>query len=207
MEAVPGSLSARKPEGICFQGQESPVGSFDLILVDGALAHARDEDLPYPPGMLAHDVPSSVPKVEVPDHRDTPGVRGPHGEARACDAFEFYGVRPELLVEPEVVALAEEVEVLLAEDGRKPVRIFDLGLAATLPRHPQTVGHALRDGSGEEPIRVDALQLAQSVAIVGDDLHGARARQEDPYHVAATLRGVHPEEGERVSDGRRLPWR
>ena len=148
--------------------------------------------------MLAHDVPSSVPKVEVPDHRDTPGVRGPHGEARACDAFEFYGVRPELFVEPEVVALAEEVKVLLAEDGRKPVGIFDLGLAATLPRDKQTVGHHLRDGSGEEPIRVDALQLAQSIAIVGDDLHGARARQEDPYHEAATLCGVHPEEGERV---------
>src|SRR5215213_3110908 len=194
-----GELLGPKGEGIGFQRKEVPVRASDLIFVQGALAHLRDEDLPHPnPWMLAHDVPSSVPEVEIPDHRDAPGVRGPHGEARTCDAFELYRVRPELFVEPEVVALAEEVKVLLAEDGRKPVGIFDLGLAATLPRDQQTVGHHLRDGSGEEAIRVDALQLAQSIAIVGEDLHGARPRQEDPYQEAIFLCRVHPEEREGV---------
>src|SRR5215208_113001 len=188
-----------KTEGVCFPGQEIPVWAFDLILVECALPHLRDKDLPHPGRwVLAHDVPSSVPEVEVSDHRDAPGVRGPNGEARACGAFELYRVRPELFVDSEVVALAEEVKVLLAEKGGKSVWVFDLVLSARLPRDPQAVGHPLCDGSGEETILVDALQLAQGIAAVGDDLHGARPRQEDPYHEAAFIGGVYPEKGERI---------
>ena len=149
--------------------------------------------------MLAHDVPASVPEVEVPDHRDAPGVRGPHGEARACDAFELYRVRPELFVEPEVVALAEEVNVLLAEHSGKPVGVFDLGLSATLPRDLQTVGHA-------SPRRVRRRALQGGCAPARPE-HRRRRRRPPrcsrPGRKTRTTKppllcGVHPEEGERV---------
>src|SRR5215217_4878803 len=97
-----------------------------------------------------------------------------------------------------MVALAEEVEILLAEDGGEPVGVFDLGLAATLPLDPQSVWRDLCYGSGEEPVRVDAFQLAQGIAMVGDDFHGAHPRQEDPHRNAAFLCGVYPEEREGV---------
>jgi hypothetical protein len=42
-------------------------------------------------------------------------------------------VRPELLVELEVIALAEEVEILLAENLGEPVRVLDLGLPTIVP--------------------------------------------------------------------------
>ena len=135
-------------------------------------ADAGDEDLPDAPGMLAHDVPPPVPEVEVADHGDAPRVRGPHREARASDAFELHRVRPQLLVEPEVVPLSKQVEVLISENARKPVRVLDLGLSAILPRHPQTVRHALPNGPGEEPIGVDDLQGAD-----GDRRRGRRPRR------------------------------
>ena len=109
-------------------------------------------------------------------------------------------MRPELLVELEVATLAEEIQVLLAENRGEPVRVLDLSFSVLLPRYPEPVGHPLPDGdgTGEESGRVYGFQLAQSIAAVGDDLHGARAGQEGPYHEAAIPCGVHPEEGERV---------
>src|SRR5918993_1294616 len=84
----------------------------------------------------------------------------------------------------------------LTEYRREPVRVLDLSFSVLLPRYPEPVGHPLPDGdgTGEESGRVYGFQLAQSIAAVGDDLHGARAGQEGPYHEAAIPCGVHPEE-------------
>jgi hypothetical protein len=106
-------------------------------------------------------------------------------------------VRPELHVEPEVAALAEEVEVLLAENRGEAVRVLDLRLTVPLPHDPEPVGYFPRDGTCEEPFWVDRIQGAQDISAVGDDLHGASPWQEGPHH-EAVLRAVHPEEGERV---------
>ena len=94
-----------------------------------------------------------------PSHRlnspitETPGVRRPDGEARAGDAFELHRVRSELLVEPEVAALAEEVEVLLAENRGETVG-SSISALRPLPRDPEPVWHHPRDWAGEEPVRV-----------------------------------------------------
>ena len=126
-----------------------------------------------PPGRLRMRCRRPSQWLKFADHADAPGVRGPDREARASDAFELHRVRTELLVEPEVVPLPEQVEVLISENARKPVRILDLGLAVILPRHPQTVRYALPNRTGEEAIRVDDLQGADGVAIAGDDLDRA----------------------------------
>jgi hypothetical protein len=108
--------------------------AFDLVLVERSFADLRDEDLPHPAsGVLAHGVPPPVPEVEVPHDRDAPGIRRPDGEVHPSYAFEGHRVCPELVVEPEVVALAEEVEVLLAEDLGETVGVLDLGLATIVP--------------------------------------------------------------------------
>ena len=185
-------------EGIGLQGQEVAFGAYDLVLVKGALADPRDEDLPHPhPRVLSHSVPPSIPQIELPDHRDAAGVRRPDGEARAGDAFELHRVRSELLVEREVAALTEEVEVLLAENRGEPVRVVDLDFSVPLPRDPEPVWHHPCDGAGEEPVRVYRIERAQDISTIGYDLHCARPRQKSPHH-EAVLRTVHPEEGERV---------
>jgi hypothetical protein len=55
-------------EGVGFEGHEITSRALDLVLVEGALAHVGDEYLPHPdPQVLAHDVPTSVPQVEISD--------------------------------------------------------------------------------------------------------------------------------------------
>jgi hypothetical protein len=186
------SLGA-EAEGVGLQRQEFAVRAYDLVLVYGSLADFGDEDLPHSTQVLAHGVPASVPEVEPTDHGDAPRVRGPHREVRASDAFEHHRVRPEYFIEFEVVALPQEVEILVAENTRKAVRVLDLGYAAVLPHHPQAVRRALPNRPGEEALAVDDPQVADGVTVAGEDLDRARARQECP-HQRAAFRRVHPEE-------------
>jgi hypothetical protein len=97
-----------------------------------------------------------------------------------------------------VVPLAEEVQVRLSQHGLEAIGVFQ-DLVPTLPGHAQPVGHASLggDGPGEEPLGVDALELPEAAAVLGDDGHGGGAGQEGAHDEARSLL-VHPEVGERV---------
>ncbi len=101
-----------------------PVVAADLVLVPNAGSDAGNEQLPDARAAeRAHRVRPAVPVVEVPDYAHPAGARRPDGERgplklrphpRAEDA-------PQLLMP----ALADQVQVHLAERGQVPVRVVD----------------------------------------------------------------------------------
>ena len=106
------------------------VGAEDDVLVAGAAAHTRDEQLPdarLPE--LAHRVLAAVPAVEVALEPDAARPRRPDRERRARHVAGRRAVvvdpraqhRPEQLVPP----LVDQVEVHLAERRQEPVRVVD----------------------------------------------------------------------------------
>ena len=66
-----------------------------------------------------------VPGVEVADDADRARRRRPHRERGAGDAVELAHVRAEPLVELLVAALADQVQVELAERRQERVRVVD----------------------------------------------------------------------------------
>ena len=86
----------------------------EVVLVARAPADAGHESLPDA-GRRARveRVARRLPAVEVADDGDRGGIRGPDGEARAGDALEHAGMRPELVGEVQVSALVEQVEVVV----------------------------------------------------------------------------------------------
>ena len=68
---------------------------------------------------------AAVPAVEVADDPHGPGVGRPHRERRAGDALVLADVGAEQLPQLVVAALADQVEVELAERRPEPVRVVD----------------------------------------------------------------------------------
>ena len=101
----------------------------DGVLVEGALAGAGDEALPDAGAVPARGqgMARGVPAVEVADHGDALGVGRPDGELRAVAAVDGQGMSAELVVELEVVAFFEEIDVRLCEKARA---VEDVGIRA-----------------------------------------------------------------------------
>ncbi len=127
-------------------GAHDVVGAADLVLVDRPDADLGDEQLPHPGGAdEAHRVDPPVPVVEVADDAHGLGARGPHGERDAAHAAHRAGVLvdpgaedgPQLLV----AALADEVEVDLAEGGGEAVGVVLEVLDAVGPGDEEAVVH------------------------------------------------------------------
>ena len=110
------------------------VRAADLVLVRGTASHARHEQLPDAGAAeRAHRVRPAVPVVEVADQPDAAGARCPDGERGPVQLRPDPGAEhlPELLVP----ALADQVQVHLAERGQVPVRVVDeqLGPVGRVP--------------------------------------------------------------------------
>ena len=88
----------------------------DLVLVPGAGTDLGQEQLPDPArSHRAHRVQPAVPRVEVADDAHRHGRRRPHRERGAGHALVRDHVRAEVLVELLVAALADQVQVQLAD--------------------------------------------------------------------------------------------
>ena len=104
---------------IGLERQHVAVAADDLVFVLVAGARARHEDFPEAVAAHPHGVAAAVPVVEVADDADAPRVRREHREGDAGDALEHHRVRAELVVELEVRAFAQQIEVELRQDRRK----------------------------------------------------------------------------------------
>ncbi len=171
----------------------------DLELVQLALADARNEQLPHPRGAeRAHRVPGRVPEVEAPRDPHAPRVRRPHRETRAGHALVGQDVRAEHPPQLLVPALADQVQVQLAERGQEAVGVLGLVDGAVVG-HEQPVGGDLgeREEPGEEAVPVVVQLGPQICADHGDRL---RVRAEGPEGDAAGDR-VAAEDGVRIVVG------
>ena len=101
-----------------------------LELVAVPEARHGHEDLPHAADAeTAHQVHAPVPVVEVADDADARGVGGPDGEVDAFGRAERHRVGAELVVNPGVVAFAEQIEIVVGDrrvrsgtDRRSPRR-------------------------------------------------------------------------------------
>ena len=93
-----------------------------------------------------------------------------------------------------MVALAQQVQVVVGEQGREPIGVFQLHLAVVELR-AQAIALRSVDGAGEQAGRVDALQF--TLTVLADRDHAARVGQEHPHHGFVVL-GVRTEIGEGI---------
>ncbi len=148
----------------------------DGELVLRARHHARHEDLPHAAAAeRAHRERPALPVVEVAGHPHAAGVGRPDRERRAghrpVRRLVRVDVRAERLPQPLVPALADQVQVDLAERRQPPVRVVDqvglLGPALDPVRHLELVvarrpGHQPGEHAG-------GVHLAQVVPAVAED--------------------------------------
>ncbi len=155
------------------------VGAGDLELVQLARADAGQEQLPHTGGTeRPHGVAGAVPEVEAAGHPDPARVRRPHREAGARDAVVRHRVRAERLPQLLVPALADQVQVQLAQCGQEAVRVLDL-LHRLLVRHAQPVQGDLpqRQQPGEEAVPV---VVQPDAKVAGEDGHLTGVRPQGP---------------------------
>src|SRR5262249_5284519 len=98
----------------------------------------RHEDFPEPIAAHTHGMAAAVPEIEIADHTDALGIRDEHHKGHAGYAVERHRVRTELVVELEVIAFAQEIEIEVGQHGRKAVGILNLDHALPEAR-PQMI--------------------------------------------------------------------
>ena len=180
-------------------GAHDVVGTADLELVDVADADVGHEQLPHARGAdQPHRVDPAVPVVEVADDAHRLGPRRPHRERDPAHRAH----RPVVLAQPGaedgpqllVAALADEVQVDLAEGGGEPVGVVLEVLDAVGPGHEQPVVHrAGRVGAHRRPDALGLVGQLELLAVLEAHAHRLRQRLEHPQPQAAGLE-VLPEE-------------
>ena len=129
---------------------------------------------------------AAVPEIEVADDADTPRVRREHHEGDAIDALVPHRMRAELVVELQVRAFAEQMQVHVGQDRREAVGVFHLDLVVAEARPQPIVRIACLDRAGKQSRGVDARQLADVAGVV-EHLDAGRLRQEHAHHRLAAL--------------------
>src|SRR5271165_5513897 len=113
--------------GVRFDREKAMVSRLDFELVEVTLLQPRDEDLPQSRSAARpHRMASAVPLVEVADDADALGIRRPHRKTDAFSTRMLDHARAELLIEPEVRAFTEEMQIKICKDGRIAVGILNL---------------------------------------------------------------------------------
>ncbi len=186
-------------EGVGLEAHDA-VDAEDLVLVELALADARQEDLPHAAlAALPHHVAAAVPGVEAAHHRNPARVGRPHREARAGDAVDGHRVRAEPLVGAVMAAFGEQPDVEILDQRAEAVGVVEARLAATGPAYVQSVAQrmrASRERADEERRSVLRLELEQRTAV--DVEHHDRLRtgqQRAQHHSARDRMGAEQREG------------
>ena len=163
----------------------------DVELVVVAGARMRDEQLPIADAAHPHRMPPRIPEIEIADHADAPRVRRQHHEGDAVDALERHRMRAELVVDALVGALAEQIEVELAQYRREAVGIVELDHIVAEAGAQLIAFRAVRQRAGKQTSIVDPRQGCR-FAMLADGFHVGRLGQEGAYDALLSL-GVETE--------------
>src|SRR5208337_692359 len=141
--------------GVRFDREKAMVSRLDFELVEVTLLKPWDEDLPQSRSAARpHRMAAAVPMVEVADDAESLGIRSPHRKTDAPNTRMLDHARAELLIEPEVGAFTEEMQIKICKDGRIAVGI--LNFAGLLPA-------AVRSGQG------DGQAVKKEIGLIVDD--------------------------------------
>src|SRR5690606_8101650 len=112
---------------------------FDEILVGGPCPDVGDKNFPDSAVTAAHGVPARVPIVEITHNEDHFGVRRPDGETHTMNAIYLGEMGAHLVVGFRIRALAVEVDIEIAHQGRKTIGIFHFGGMSAVISYAETV--------------------------------------------------------------------
>ena len=168
-----------------------------LELVEMPRGESRDEELPDA-GATArpHGVHAAVPAVEIPDDADAHCVRRPDREQGARDLVDRVKVRTEEPVGVPVPALAEQVQIEVAELRREGIGVVGRQCVAVLvvPAEAVVRGDLAAVAAPLEEVRVgDALERDPALL----DRDRACVGEEGPHEHAVVGR-VATEHGEGI---------
>ena len=141
-----GTQLGGKRDRIGFQRQQFAVAPENLELVSVSGRDRRHEDFPEAVAAHAHGVAAAVPKIEIADDADALRIGRKHSERDARDAIEHERMRAELVIELEMRALAQQIQIEIGQDRRKPIGVFhfDHAIAEThaqpIARRPSGAG-------------------------------------------------------------------
>ena len=191
----------REPEGIGLQQQLAVQRRTDLEFVARPLSDPRDEDLPDAGGAEApHRVPPAVPAVEVADHADSLGVRRPDREVDAVGLADSHQVRAKLVVNARVLALREQVDVVLGDHPSVAVRVIDLRGDSAREVDPQAIVENRRHGGKDRFEDTVVLPRHAGDAVVVQHLHSIRG-----WLIRADDEGAAFQVGTEDREGIRMP--
>jgi hypothetical protein len=187
----------------------------DAELVAGARLDAGHEQLPHPGAAEhAHRVRPARPAVEVAGDPQALGRGRPDREAgpgdRAGRGVVVADVGAQDVPEPLVAALADQVQVDLAERGQPAVRVVDDVDALAVAHGQPVVRGRTRDDAGEQPGVVHPDQR-EALAALAHHVHLVGVRPQHPDHGAVRVRvraqdrvRVMVRSAEQAVDGRRI---
>ena len=167
---------------IALERQQIAVAVEQLVLVLVARSDAGNEELPDPVArMQTHHVAPPVPVVEAADDADARGIRRPDGKPCPPHAVEGSHLGTELLVDVLVGALAEQVEVQVAQRLCKPIRVLDDVFDTVHRRNTQAImAFARRHHGHKQPAPVHPFHLRQPFPAGVDQLDPRGMRLKGP---------------------------
>ncbi len=154
-------------------------GDRELVVTAGA--HPGEEHLPDPGGAeRAHRVEAVVPVAGVADQPDAAGVGRPDREGGADHPLVLDHPGAEAAPELAVLALADEVEVEVAEGGQEAVGVVDHPAALPLVEAQPVGGQLGNRYPALEDAALEALQRA--LTTLPDHRAALRRRMEGAHH-------------------------
>ena len=117
-------------------------------------------------------------------------------KATPSHTVDRHGMGAELVVQPQMAAFAEQMQIEIGQHRREAIGVLELDGFLAEPRAQTIVLSAIARSAGKQSGIVDALK-ADLVAAVVDDAHRGSIRHEHPHHRLVIL-DVPPEIAERV---------
>ena len=179
IEAVFGRSSAAKATGSALSGSRPCAPRISYLYLSPAFAPGTkisQKPLPRTP----HGVAPPVPEIEIADHAHALRIGREHREGDAGYAVMHPRMGAELVVEVEMRALAQEVEIEVGEHRREAVWVFQVHGLIPEPHQQAITLRPAGQSSHEQPGIVDAHEVADIAPFVDrHDLGGVR--QEDAH--------------------------
>ena len=163
-----------------------PVGFDDVELVVVADAGVGNEQLPIADAAHPHRMPPRIPVIEIADHADAAGIRRQHDEGDALDAFQRHRMGAELVVDALMGAFAEQIEVEVAQDGRKAVGVVEFDQLVAELGAQLIARRAVRQRAGKQPGIMDPRQR-RPFTMFTDCLDIGGFRQERAHDLPVAL--------------------
>src|SRR5262249_16667572 len=115
---------------------------------------------------LAHRHTATIPSIEIADHADPPRIGCPDRKRNAFGTVMQHGMRAELLIAREMIALDQQVHVQITKNRRETVDVIEFVPMAAAPDSQPVAERrfALRHAGDKKAAGMDTLALCGGFA-------------------------------------------